>query len=668
MAFAIATLPKLSFQNLAGRPLVGGTLNTYLAGTTTPVETYADPDGTISNGTSIILDARGECVVYLDDTITYKFVLRDSLGIQIWSQDDIVATSAAISTLGGGAGASQIGFTPAGAGAVQRDLEDLGRDFYSVLNAVDRDDVDGVSSNQIGIAAAVAHCYANGLDLYWPHPGFPYVSTATIPNFHNVKHFGPGRILRGSDTFYIQPTTQTNRIYVASTGSNANDGLTAAQPKLTIQSAIDAWAVWRPQILVGGTWEISIGAGTFARGRLPDEGLRSRNILRIVGAPTAGHPAVPTTIIKEGATQTGFGLVAFSGTRLLAKDLLIEDYNGSTSSAGIIGAGAEIYTENVHVTDCYYGVSVGGAGGVANVKGGILDDCGYLNSTTAGGSAIRGLFHVKFEVGTQNSGSLANGPIIRNSSGVLLAQELCTGHFDWVTVEDNASGLRLTVNSRLNIDGSSFKRNLGSAVYATAGSYADSTASTVFGTGADANTRNYTIGTGSLVANNIISGLTLSNSADAHCFKSDYPGTVINSTSSSSTVDTQTLIGGAFAGVLASSNPAKKIECVVKCTLTGGTGLYKRVVIRLGGTGIAFASFPAAAVGAAEVRLTVHFTGTATQLITAYGVCTGQSPVIATTAGTINMAVNQDVLLQAYVENAADSITINSYEWYVQGV
>lgn len=566
-----------------------------------------------------------------------------------------------------GASGADVSFLPAGLGARPRTMEDKERDFISVLDWVERTDVNGVTSNQVDIAAAVAHCYINGLDLYWPHPGASYVSTATIPNFHNIRHFGPGRLLRGSDTWYIQPTTETNYIYVTATGNDANDGLTSAQPKLTIQSAIDAWAVWRPQILVGGVWQISVGAGTFARGRLPDEGLRSRNILRIVGAPTAGHPAVPTTIIKEGATQSGFGLVAFTGTRLLVKDILIEDYNGSTSSAGIVGSGAEIFMENVHATDCYYGVSVGQFG-VMNIKGGIFDDCGRLNSVTEGGHALRGIFHTKFEIGTQNAGTLAGGPIIRNCSGILRAQELCTGHFDWVTCEDNASGVRLTVGSRLNGDGSSFKRNLGSAIYYTAGSYFDATSNTVFGTGADANTRNFTAGVGSMASNNIISGATLSNSADIHCFKADYPNTVINSTSSSSTVDTQTLIGGAFAGSLTSANPAKKIKCAVKGILTGTTGTYKRVVIRLGATGIAFVSFIAAAVGEFEVTLEVHFTGTATQLITASGLSTGMVPNMASTLSAIDMSVDQDILLQAYVQNSADSITIRSYEWYVQGV
>lgn len=89
MAGAIAVSPKFYFPSSAGVPLVGGTLETYLAGTTTPVATYADQGLSSSNGTSITLDARGECVLWLDETKTYKFVLKNSLGVEQYTVDNI---------------------------------------------------------------------------------------------------------------------------------------------------------------------------------------------------------------------------------------------------------------------------------------------------------------------------------------------------------------------------------------------------------------------------------------------------------------------------------------------------------------------------------------------------------------------------------------------------
>lgn len=83
------------FDNL-GDPLVGGTLNAYVAGTSTPTNMFADNAGTVA-GTSVTLDSRGEPttikLIWLDDTVTYKFILKDSTGSTIWTEDNIVPSS-----------------------------------------------------------------------------------------------------------------------------------------------------------------------------------------------------------------------------------------------------------------------------------------------------------------------------------------------------------------------------------------------------------------------------------------------------------------------------------------------------------------------------------------------------------------------------------------------
>lgn len=83
------------FDNL-GDPLVGGTLNAYVAGTSTPTNMFADNAGTVA-GTSVTLDSRGEPttikLIWLDDTVTYKFILKDSTGSTIWTEDNIVPSA-----------------------------------------------------------------------------------------------------------------------------------------------------------------------------------------------------------------------------------------------------------------------------------------------------------------------------------------------------------------------------------------------------------------------------------------------------------------------------------------------------------------------------------------------------------------------------------------------
>lgn len=103
MGYARANTPVLHFDDINGRPLVGGKLYTYQAGTSTPATTYRDSSGTDANTNPVLLDERGEAVVYLDESKSYKFVLKDSLDSTIWEEDGITAGSS-----GGGGGVNYV--------------------------------------------------------------------------------------------------------------------------------------------------------------------------------------------------------------------------------------------------------------------------------------------------------------------------------------------------------------------------------------------------------------------------------------------------------------------------------------------------------------------------------------------------------------------------------
>ncbi|MBA3588213.1 hypothetical protein [Methylibium sp.] len=528
------------------------------------------------------------------------------------------------------------------------------KDFGALCN--------GVTDDTAAVAAAVAEALSRNVGVIWS--GGSALTSASIADFHSVRHYGYGAVIRGTDTFYISPTgSQTNTIYTSTSGSVFSDGLSAAQPRRTLQAAIDALSNWQ---LMGGGWKIKMAAGTYARARTPDAGLRSLKPIEIEGPAVGGHPNVPTALVKEGATQASTGLVVFD-TNLVLRDIKFEDYNGTSAAAGVSGSRSLIYTENVHFTDCYYGFSNGGAPAVVNVKGGIFDDCGYLNSVTSGGAAIRGLFHPKCEIGAQDAGTLAGGPIIRNCSLGIRLQEGGTGHCDFVTFEDCGVGIRFPTGARLNLDGSSFKR-CGTAIYITSGSYADTTPNTVFGTGADANGRNIVVGQGSLVASGVIDGQALGNAVDIHCFSTTYPAAVYTSISSVNTVESFLLKAGQFGGVAYSANPSRKIRCIVHGTLAGTTGTYKRVALRLGSAAIALLSFAGSTVGNFRAELEWSFISSSVQHYSAIGTAAGVVPSLSQGAGAVGMSVDQTIALQAYVENAADSITVNAIEWFVQGV
>jgi hypothetical protein len=82
--------PKFKAFDGAGNPLAGGKVYTYTGGTSTPKTTYKDRALTVPNTNPVVLDSVGEAVIYLG-TGPYKFVLKDSSDVVIWTFDDIYA-------------------------------------------------------------------------------------------------------------------------------------------------------------------------------------------------------------------------------------------------------------------------------------------------------------------------------------------------------------------------------------------------------------------------------------------------------------------------------------------------------------------------------------------------------------------------------------------------
>lgn len=66
----------------------GSKLYTYFTGTNTPAPTYADTAGTL-NANPIIMDSKGQAVIYIDRDIIYRYTLRNADNSLIYQQDGI---------------------------------------------------------------------------------------------------------------------------------------------------------------------------------------------------------------------------------------------------------------------------------------------------------------------------------------------------------------------------------------------------------------------------------------------------------------------------------------------------------------------------------------------------------------------------------------------------
>lgn len=213
-------------------------------------------------------------------------------------------------------------FQQTGTGAVIRTYQDKESDIFSVRDFTGST-VDGVTSNQVGITNAVNAAMNAGAMLYWP--AGTYVSTENIPNLHSVRHIGPGAIKRGTDTFVISGRTGSNKLYVATTGSSSNDGLSSAQPMLTLQQAVNAWSEFA--YALRNAFTINLADGTYTEGLLVD-GVKSPSELIISGASKAG------TIIDGTTSVNVMGLNFNNINNARVKNLTVRNWPGVGS--GII--------------------------------------------------------------------------------------------------------------------------------------------------------------------------------------------------------------------------------------------------------------------------------------------------------------------------------------------
>jgi hypothetical protein len=202
-----------------GNVLSGGLIYTYLAGTTTPIDTYTSYTGTIAHTNPIVLDSAGrvpsgEIWLLEGEASEYKFVLKKSDDTLIATYDHVPGTynaSNLANTNNISLGDALVGFKQSNSagilnGAIGRTVHDKFQENVSLLDfgAVN----DGVTDNTVAFRNADLITEP----IYVP-PGSYY--TTLIPT---NKYFGPGQVIVLTTTFYLDYSIPTRLV----------DGLTTA--------------------------------------------------------------------------------------------------------------------------------------------------------------------------------------------------------------------------------------------------------------------------------------------------------------------------------------------------------------------------------------------------------------------------------------------------------
>lgn len=77
-----------------GVPLAGGLVQTYAAGTTTPLATFTDATGSVQNLNPVVLDASGRAQIWLTPGLLYKFVVMNAASQVQYTVDNFPAPAA----------------------------------------------------------------------------------------------------------------------------------------------------------------------------------------------------------------------------------------------------------------------------------------------------------------------------------------------------------------------------------------------------------------------------------------------------------------------------------------------------------------------------------------------------------------------------------------------
>ena len=303
--------------------------------------------------------------------------------------------------------------------------------------------VDGYSSNQSGLVAAAAANQGGRVHV----PDGVYVSTDTIPGFHNVTWYGSGVIIRGASIFHInQDAGQLNIVHVANEGSDENDGLTPDQPMQTILAAATTLLIKWPENLLLGAWRIQLAAGRYRRAAVLKHLFNAERVQ--VFGPAAEWDEPSAHIDNVDKEDNVIGLYLNGLARLHVKDVRFSGFTGTHGQGLVASQSQDLYAENVHADNCgWAGINMS-PGGVIRVSGGKVTDCR---------EGIRTYSGTTFSIGYN---SQANPTVIENCTMAgFTAHNASNGHVDYAEISGCTVAALMSNQSRIDFAGARLMGN-----------------------------------------------------------------------------------------------------------------------------------------------------------------------------------------------------------------
>jgi hypothetical protein len=241
--------------------LSGGLVYTYAAGTTTPQATYTTNAGSTAHTNPIVLDSAGRVPsggeIWLTDSISYKFVLKTSVGVTIATYDNVPGNASGIyATFAASNGASLVGYTQGSGSAVATTVQAKLREVVSVkdFGAVG----DGIADDRAAIQNAINYVVglAGSKQLYFPSGTYKLASgQVTIPTCSNLildAEAASFTGITGAAAGFVITNGNYNRYLFGTFESNSTNACISVAPTASGNGGTQNIYSWRSMEGTGG--------------------------------------------------------------------------------------------------------------------------------------------------------------------------------------------------------------------------------------------------------------------------------------------------------------------------------------------------------------------------------------------------------------------------------